>query len=404
MTNIRKGYFRLAMQSLRVSRTRSLMTVLGIVIGVVSVVVIVAIGEGVKQQIGNQSMRYGQGVLIVRPIQPGNVFEGNGLPGGASALLASSDIEVAKRSPDVTSVVPVSAITGNMSGDHTIDNPLVIATTSDLSTVLNQKVEYGGFFTPGDGENVVTLGADIAHRLFDDTAPLGRKVMFRGKEFVVAGVFKPFVAAPFSLEANYNQAAFIPYGTAEGLLGAAPQVNQIFVQAKSGVDTAALGKTLEHSFAAAHGGTHDTAVMSPGSHSLEKSDRTLGMLTLMTVGMAIIALIVGGVGIMNMMLVSVTERIHEIGLRKAIGATNRQILRQFVTEAFVLCLMGAVVGLVVALGVIGALRIYTSLQPVVVWWVVFAAPAVSLGIGVLFGTIPAIKAARMDPIEALRHE
>ena len=105
-----------------------------------------------------------------------------------------------------------------------------------------------------------------------------------------------------------------------------------------------------------------------------------------------------------MMLVSVTERIHEIGLRKAIGATNRQILRQFVTEAFVLCLMGAVVGLVVALGVIGALRIYTSLQPVVVWWVVFAAPAVSLGIGVLFGTIPAIKAARMDPIEALRHE
>ena len=120
--------------------------------------------------------------------------------------------------------------------------------------------------------------------------------------------------------------------------------------------------------------------------------------------MAVVALIVGGVGIMNMMLVSVTERIHEIGLRKAIGATNQQILRQFVTEAFALCVVGALLGLLVAFGAIGLLRLYTSLEPVVVWPVAIVAPIVAMLTGVFFGAIPALKAARMDPIEALRHE
>jgi ABC-type antimicrobial peptide transport system permease subunit len=375
---------------------------LGIVIGVMSVVVIAAIGEGVRQQIGNQAARYGSSVLIARPDAAGDIG-GSGLPGGASSLLTATDMDAIHRVPGVQSVVPISAVKGAASGDYTVNNPLVIATTYDLGTVINQKVEYGGFFTPADGEQVVVLGTDIAHQLFSDTAPLGQKLTFRGKQFVVAGVFKPFVAAPFSLEANYNQAIFMPYVAAQNILGGAPQINQLFIKAKPGVDTTALAKSVQTILTDAHGGTQDTSVLAPGMKG-SSSDRTLRLLTMMTVGMAIVALIVGGVGIMNMMLVSVTERIHEIGLRKAIGATNHQILRQFVTEAFVLCLVGSVIGLFTSIVAVEMLRLYTSLQPVIVWWVALLASLISLVIGVLFGAIPALKAARMDPIEALRHE
>ncbi len=403
MTSIRKGYLRLAMQSLRVSRTRSFMTMLGIVIGVISVVLIAAIGEGVKQQIGDQTARYGRDVLIVRPAQPGSVLDGGGLPGGVSALLSPADSETVRQVPGVATTVSISAVTGSVTADSTIDNPLVIAASYDLDKILNQKIEFGGFFTPADGDHAVVLGSDVANRLFRDAAPLGQKLTFRGKEFMVAGVFKPFIAAPFSLEANYNEAVFIPTLAAQNLLGAAPQINQIFLRAKPGVSTAALAKTVQAKLTAAHGGAHDTVVLTPGAKGTG-SDRTLRLLTLMTIGMALVALLVGGVGIMNMMLVSVTERIHEIGLRKAIGATNQQILRQFVTEALVLCLIGAVIGLVGSLVAVSLLRLYTSLQPVIVWWVALVVPLISLVIGVFFGAIPALKAARMDPIEALRHE
>lgn len=402
MTSIRRGYLRLAMQSLRASRTRSFMTMLGIVIGVMSVIIVVAIGEGVKQQIGNQAARYGKDVLVVRPDTSGDIG-GSGLPGGTASLLTNTDAEALRQTPGIERVVPLSALKGSVTADNRVDNPLVIATTYDLDTVLNQKIAYGGFFTPADGEQVAVLGPDLAHQLFEDTAPLGEKLTFRGKQFVVAGVFKPFLASPLSLEANYNQAVFIPYIAAQNILGTTPQINQMFVKAKPGNDVQALSKTVSQKLTDAHGGAQDTSVLPPGAKG-SVSDRVLQLLTLMTICMAAVALGVGGVGIMNMMLVSVTERIHEIGLRKAIGATNQQILRQFMTEAFVLCLIGAVVGVVLSLSTVGMLKLYTSLQPVIVWQVAVIAPLIAMITGVIFGTIPALKAARMDPIEALRHE
>ena len=403
MTSVRKGYLGLALQSLRASRLRSLMTMLGIVIGVMSVIVIVAIGQGVKEQIGNQSARYGSSVLLVRPDTAANILGGSGVSSGASALLSSADLETLRRSSEVKNAVPLSTVRGAVKADHSVNNPLVIATTPELGELLHQKIEFGGFFTPSDGNNVAVLGKDIAQRLFNDSAPLGQKFSFRGQDFLVAGIFGTFSAAPFSLEANYNEAVFIPYTSAQAILGDAPQIHQVLVEAKPSADTNKLAATLQRAITDSHGGANDVAVLPPGSKHAS-SNQTLQLLTLMTIGMAVVALIVGGVGIMNMMLVSVTERIHEIGLRKAIGATNQQILRQFVTEAFALCVVGALLGLLVAFGAIGLLRLYTSLEPVVVWPVAIVAPIVAMLTGVFFGAIPALKAARMDPIEALRHE
>ncbi len=402
MTSIRKGYLGLALQSLRASRTRSFMTMLGIVIGVLSVIVIVSIGQGVKEQIATQSARYGKNVIVVRPDYSGRGFGGSAAGAGV-ALLEPTDVETLRRSPQVKQVVPLSTLRGAITADRTVTNPLVIATTPELGPILHQKIEFGGFFAPSDGEKVVVLGKNIAARLFTETAPLGQTLKYRGHEFMVAGVFSSFTAAPFSLEADYNDAVFIPYAAAQSLSGSAPRMNQLFVEVKEGADVTTLARQLEKAISDSHGGTDDVVALAPGSRRAV-SEPALNLLTLMTICMAAVALVVGGVGIMNMMLVSVTERIHEIGLRKAIGATNKQILRQFMTEAFALCVVGAVVGVLASLGLIGLLKAYTSLAPVVVWPVVVVAPIVALLTGVLFGAIPAFKAARMDPIEALRHE
>ncbi|QQS19408.1 ABC transporter permease [Candidatus Saccharibacteria bacterium] len=401
MTSIRKGYLGLALQSLRASRMRSFMTMLGIVIGVMSVIVIVGVGEGVKDQIADQSARYGKDVLIVRPDTGSGL--GGSFTGVATSLLEPADAETLRRSPSVQQVVPLSTLRGAIKADKSVQSPLVIATSPELASLVHQKMEFGGFFTASDGERVAVLGKTVAAQLFADVAPLGQQLTFRGQQFTVAGVFSSFTAAPFSLEANYNEAVFIPYAAAQSLLGSPPRMNQLFVQAKPGVSTQVLATELQKTISDSHGGTDDVAVLSPGSKR-GGVEPTLQLLTLMTVCMAIVALVVGGAGIMNMMLVSVTERIHEIGLRKAIGATNKQILRQFMTEAFALCIVGAVVGVVASLAAIGLLRMYTSLSPAIVWPVVVAAPLIALATGVLFGAIPAIKAARMDPIEALRHE
>lgn len=379
------------------------MTMLGIVIAVMSVVVIVCIGEGVKQQVGNQSARYGRDVLLLRPAQTVSGITGSGLPGGTGNMLSAKDAEIVQHVKGVAAVAPLSAIEGQIKGDSTLRNPLVIATTAELGDILNQKIDYGAFFTTADGNGTAVLGAEVAQRLFSDNAPLGQQFMFRGQKFLVSGVFKSFAAAPFSLEANYNKAVFIPYAAAQDILGYAPPVNQVFIKTKAGSNPDEVAKAVQAAVIQSHGGAHDTEVLAPGQHGAG-SDQTLQLVTYMTFAVALLVLLLGGVGIMNMMLLSVAERIHEIGLRKAIGATNHQILRQFVTEAFAISVVGSVVGVLGALLVIGLLRLYTTLQPVLVWHITLLAPLIAIAIGVFFGSIPAIKAARMDPIEALRHE
>ena len=401
MRAFRKGYLRVALQSIRMARTRSFMTMLGIIIGIVSVVVIVAVSEGIKQQVGNQVSRYGKDVILVRPTAAGEVA-GVGLSAAGSPF-AAADMTMIKQVQGVLTAVPIATIQGSVKGDKTVDSPLVIATAPELETVLNQKIDYGGFFTAADAGRAAVLGSDMVAKMYTDDAPLGQNFTFRGHDFMVSGVYKPFLATAFSLEANYNKAVFIPYDVAQSMLGTPPAIQEVFVKVAPGKDVQKVATQVHEKLVQAHGGTDDVVTIISGSKSLAKNP-TLSLLTRMIVITALVALIVGGVGIMNMMLVSVTERIHEIGLRKAVGATNKQILRQFMTEAAVLCGMGAVLGFVIALASIGLMAVFTTLEPVIIWPVATGMPFVAFATGVLFGTIPALKAARMDPIEALRHE
>ncbi len=403
MTTLRKGNIRLALHSLGTNKGRSFLTMIGIIIGVAAVIIVVSIGEGVKQQVSGQTARFGRDVLVVRSSPNRHTPSVGGMIVGGARSLSSKDIDTVRGTADIIQTVPLGTVIGAVQADRVVDDPLIVATTPDFFTVAKHPIEYGGFFDAEPDSRTAVLGPSIAQKLFEDNVPLGQSFTYRGEKFMVAGVFKRFAAPPLSVEADYNEAVFIPYTSARSLLGTDPETYQILAKVKTGVSVGTVAKALDARLVASHGGTHDTAVESVETvHNA--SDDTLQLLTLMTIGVAVIAFVVGGIGIMNVMLVSVTERTQEVGLRKAIGATNQQILRQFVTEALVLSVIGAVIGVILALIVIGLMRLYTTLQPVPVWPVVAIVPLVAIASGVLFGTYPAAKAAAKDPIEALRHQ
>ena len=398
--------FHQAWQSLRANRARSGITMFGIVVGVMAVVLVVCIGQGIRQQIANQLGSFGKNVLAIEP-DSSNAAGLSGLSGvgaAAGSLLTQSDLTTVQKTAGVSTVVPLAIASGSVRGDHAVSSPLIIATSADLADVLNHHFIAGGFFDDSDdGGKTVVLGYSLAQRLFDANAPLGQGVEWRGQRFMVAGVYDYFNAAPFSLEANFDNAMFVPYSTAQQVTGGSLGMYEILARSDSARDAPRTISAVNSALTAAHGGAHDVAVTS-ASTARTGSDQAIRLLSLLIIGAALIALVVGGVGIMNVMLVSVTERMHEVGIRKAIGATNRQIMRQFMAEAFVLSALGAVTGVVLSAASVGLLRVYTSVQAVLVWQIMVIAPAVAVAVGVFFGSMPAVKAARKDPIEALRHE
>ncbi len=409
MSTFRNGNLKMAVETLRSNKARSYLTMLGIVIGVMAVILVVCIGQGVKQQISRQIDHFGADIITVRPgasaqgFDTSSLLSGNGLPGTSSVLLNTADVDTVSHTEGIAYAVPLAIASGSVKGDHLVKSPLVIATGNNLPDALRQPMANGNFFDPDPGRHTVVLGSAIAQQLFDDEAPLGQTLTYRGQDFIVSGVFAPFSSAPLSLSANFNNAVFLPYATAQQLNGGNLAVYQILVKSNSAATAAAVAKAIDGRLETEHGGADQISVLTADKSSQGSND-IIHLLTLLTLGVAIIAFVVGGIGIMDVMLVSVTERMHEIGLRKAIGATKRQIMRQFMAEAFVLSATGGVIAVVLAAVVVGLMRVYSTLQPVLVWQIMVAAPLIAIAVGILFGTAPALKAARKDPIEALRHE
>jgi putative ABC transport system permease protein len=411
MATISRGNVKMTLQSVRSTKWRSLLTMLGVIIGIVSVVMTVGIGEGVKQEVAKQVNQFGDDLITVRP---GNVEQRNGkivtntdLLFGLNSIsgLTEKDLQTVQKSDNVRLAAPLSVISGAVQADdRKLDNSLVLATNNDLPGALNRSIRYGDFFDTNDTQgNFAVIGRHVADTLFDEQIPLGRSFTFRGQTFVVRGMFDEFKSTPLSPVSNFNDAIFIPYKTAERLTGNSAQMYSILAKPDKPADTSKAIASVQGNMLSSHGGQKDFSVLDQKQNLAASSD-VLSLITAMIAAIAGISLLVGGVGIMNIMLATVTERMHEIGIRKAIGATNRQILNQFVLEAAILSLFGGVVGIIVSVAGVYALRLYTDLQPVLSWQAIVIATLTSLAIGIIFGALPAVKAARKDPIEALRHE
>jgi putative ABC transport system permease protein len=407
MKSYTRGNFRVATASLRANKWRSFLTTLGIIIGVSSVITVVSIGQGIKDQVGRQINHVGKNLITVRP---GDVDTANmhtfstytSAPAGGS--LGSRDLEAIQRSKGVASALPLGTVAGTVQSERGVyrDGP-VVATSSDFPSVMNQSVAYGVFFDAGsDDANMAVLGAHAAQKMFNANVPLGDTVTFRGQDFIVSGILNDFPSTPFSNDVNFNNAIFISYKTATGLTKGSAAFYEILAK-PSTADPKTTARAISASLTKLHGDSHDFSVLSSDQVQAQ-SGGVLNLLTQAITGVAAISLLVGGIGIMNIMLVSVTERMHEVGIRKAVGATNQQILSEFMAEAAVLCLIGAIIGILLSLVINLILRILTSLTPVVDWKVILLASGVAIAVGILFGTAPALKAARKDPIAALRNE
>lgn len=411
MTILFSDNARMALQSIRSNKTRSLLTMLGIIIGVSSVIMTVSLGEGIRRQVADTNQSGNDQLVTIRSGRiasrdsNGNISDVNYLASFGSNTLTEQDYESLKKLEGASTIVPLSTISGIPSNfeDDTYKDGAIIATSPGLPSILNQKVAFGNFFNDESGRNSVTIGKRVAEELFNENVPLGKLITIRGQDFVVGGIFDEFRTNPISAVTDLNKAVFVHYSTAKTLSNSTPSIFQIMLSPADGTSTADLAADTQSLLLSNHGGQEDFTVLK-GNEIDQVARRTVSVATTFVAGIAAISLLVGGIGIMNIMFVSVTERTREIGVRKSLGATNRQIYSQFLIEAAVISLVGGVLGVLLAL--LGNLifRITGDLQPAATWQIVAIAVGASAATGIIFGTIPAVKAARKDPIESLRYE
>ena len=402
------GNLKTAIASLRSAKWRSLLTMLGIIIGVSSVVTVVSLGEGLKQQVVGQIHTLGSDVLTVRPgklVSDGSARQSlNLLAFLSTSTLSEQDVLTVSKLPQVSTVVPINLVTNSAAGgEQQLDNVSVLGTDAQLNDLLRPKMDSGAFFTPENAnDDVAVIGSTIAAHLYSGSNPLGHPISVLGRDFIIRGVFAPSAGGLVTIQqSDLNSTVFLPFGPAKKLVDNRTNISQILIKAKPGVNPDTAVAEIRKVLLQNRGGSEDFSVLKQ-QQLLELTGKVVNKATGFVTGLAAVALLVGGIGVMDIMLVSVSERTREIGIRKAIGATNRQILGQFLTEGLVLTIGGGFIGILVSLMIFGFLRLYTGLEPVINVSVMLLAVSVSIAVGIIFSVVPALKAARKHPIDALR--
>jgi len=405
------GTIRTALEAIGSRRLRSSLTMLGILIGVAAVMLTVGLGQGAQTQVRDQINRLGSNLLIV---SPGSATSTSGIRGGrgsASTLTTRDATALASRvvAPDIARVAPVVTGSQSLTARSTNWSTNVVGTTPDWLPVRARSLTQGRFFTLaelGDAASVAVLGSTTATELFGGRDALGQSVTINGTTLTVIGILNTVGSSTTTDEDDQAVVPQTTYSSRIASSGNARGISTLYLQAVSTDVLSAAYQEAQKALLSTHGvavAAADFTISSQQSllTTATAADRTL---TVLLAGIAAISLLVGGIGVMNIMLVSVTERIREIGLRKALGATPRAVRRQFLVEASTLGLCGGVLG--VLLGLVGARVLPHFLnQPVTISPVAgIGALGVSLVIGIVAGVYPASRAARLAPIDALRSE
>jgi ABC-type antimicrobial peptide transport system permease subunit len=388
--------FSLSLRAIRVNKLRSFLTMLGIVIGVFAIIMLVSIGTGLQSYITKQVSSLGSNLIF---ISPGTI--GGGRPTGVNKLTTSDATNIQLRIQNLAQVAPVVIQSSPVKYGGKINKNTMIAATSAnyLKTIANISLEKGTMFTTGQvrsGAKVAIIGTTVVSNLFQNTDPIGKIIAIGNNRYTVIGTL---VKRGSTFGVDQDNLVGIPITAGKQQFGV-NNVTAIYMSANKPelipiIEQQAKKVLLEHLT------TSDFTIQTAES-ALSTINSITGILTIALAGIAAISLLVGGIGVANIMLVSVTERTREIGLRKALGAQRNDILKQFLLEAVILSVTGGIIGIMLGLGASIIVAIY--LFSTVTWWSVFLAFGFSVLVGIVFGIAPAIRASKLSPIEALRYE
>lgn len=392
--------FNIAIGSILRNKSRSLLTTLGIIIGVTSVILLVSIGNGLQTYVSGQFKALGSNLIFIMPYEVADTFVGGGPP-VTSRGFNSKDVRAIRRlGYPITSVYPVIERAVKVAYRGDLKSKYSISSTANYAEAKGLKMSKGRFFSSQEeerGRRVAVLGWDAADNLFGGVDPIGKLISVGSTRYRVVGVVAKIGSSGFG--PSMDNALYLPITTSSRQLNL-DRFDHITVGVAVADQMETVKKMLDNYLTQTR--EKDEYSIMDQSQILETIGNVLGAITAAIGGIAAISLVVGGIGVMNIMLVSVTERTREIGLRKAVGATPNLIMAQFLIEAMVLSLTGGLIG--ISLGIGGSLLINIFFPSFVSLFSIVLAFGVSAAVGIVFGILPARRAAKLSPINALRYE
>jgi len=396
----------LALNALWRSRTRAMLTALGVVIGVASVIAMVSVGAGAQKRIAAQLASMGTNSLVVRP---GSMTRGGVRTGaGTKSTLSRADADAIRDLPGVVAVAPSIRTSAQVRYRGTNWGTAVEGVTPDFTQVRSWPVVEGEFLTEqqvNGAAHVCVLGQTVAHELFGIASPVGETIVMKGVACRIIGILKEKGASAWG--SDQDDSVFLPLTTVQRKLMGVTHVDRIEVETSSREVSFEVMKELKRLLSKRHRIAKDQPEdfrMYNRAELAQTSEESARVFTWLLGSIASVSLLVGGIGIMNIMLVSVTERTHEIGIRMALGARRRDILWQFLLEAIVLSGAGGIIGIILGIGGAIALSKFSQFPVSITPWSVVVAFLFAALVGIFFGLHPARKASHLQPIEALRYE
>ncbi len=409
-----KHTFRTSLIGLTTNRSRSVLTILGIVIGITAIMLVISLGGGAQALILGQVQGLGTNTIAIIPgREPTSPSDVSTLYSDSLKIKDLIALQNKANVPDLKFVMPTVFGGGTAAYDVNAYQVSIFGATERLAEIFDLKPDRGEFFTIDDvlsRADVVVIGSKVVENLFGNDNPVGQKIKIKGRNFKVIGTLTPTGGGSLF---NFDSMTLIPYTTAQDYLLGIKYFNRIIIQTQKDSQVASAAIDIARTLRDSHNitdSTKDDFTVQTQQDLANRLGTITSALTWFLVAVASIALFVGGVGIMNIMLVSVTERTREIGLRKALGATNKDILSQFLFEAVLLTAIGGIVGIILGSVLSFIIAIGLSKGLGVNWQFIFPWNGAILGlivsalIGLIFGGYPASQAAKKNPIEALRYE